>query len=137
MKNAKDIGIAVIRCGLGVMFMYHGWSKMTGGSHGWEALGRAIETFGIHGGFRWWGLMAAVSEFFGGACLIIGLGTRIAAFFMLCVMVTAAAMHMRQGNGLLVASHAIENGIVFLGLICMGAGSFSIDAWIAKARKKT
>jgi putative oxidoreductase len=36
-------------------------------------------------------------------------------------------MHLSKGDGLSVASHAIENGIVFFSLIFIGPGRLSLD----------
>jgi hypothetical protein len=47
---------------------------------------------------------------------------------MAATMAVAATMHLRGGDGLPVASHAIEAGIAFLGLLLLGAGAYSFDA---------
>jgi putative oxidoreductase len=36
-------------------------------------------------------------------------------------------MHIKNGDGFNAASHAIEAGIVFLSLILIGPGHFSLD----------
>ena len=41
--------------------------------------------------------------------------------------VVAAISHLSRGDGLSGASHAIELGIVFLSLILIGAGKYSLD----------
>ena len=46
---------------------------------------------------------------------------------MLLTMTVAAAMHLGKGDGLKGASHAIEAGVVFLSLILIGPGTYSID----------
>ena len=42
-------------------------------------------------------------------------------------MLVAAVSHLSRGDGLSGASHAIELGIVFLSLIVIGAGKYSVD----------
>jgi putative oxidoreductase len=71
--------------------------------------------------------MAALTELAGGVLLIIGLFFRSACIFLAITMAVAAAMHLGKGDGLQVASHAIEDGILFLGLFFIGPGKFSMD----------
>ena len=130
----RDVGLLVLRVGLGVMFLHHGWPKISGGPEKWAQIGMATANLGVTFAPAFWGLMAALSEFGGGLCLIAGFATRIAAFFMAGTMAVAATMHLSSGDGLSVASHAIEAGVVFLSLILIGAGRFSLDARIAGRR---
>ena len=123
-----DLGLLLMRVGLGLMFMTcHGGPKLFGGPAVWEKVGAAMGALGIQAFPVFWGLLAAAAEFFGGLCLMLGLFTRPAALFMALTMAVATTMHLAKGDGILVASHAIEDGIVFLSLIVMGAGSYSLD----------
>lgn len=130
----RDVGLLVLRVGIGLMFVHHGWPKISGGPEKWAQIGGAIANLGITVAPTFWGLMAALSEFGGGLCLIAGFKTRIAALFMACTMAVATTMHLSQGDGVSVASHAIEAGVVFLSLVLIGAGRFSLDATL---RRKT
>ena len=120
----RDFGLLVLRLGVGVMFLFHGWPKLMGGPVKWEALGTAMGYLGIHVIPVFWGLMAALSEFFGGVCLILGVVFRPACLLLLGTMAVAATMHLQRGDGLQVASHAIELGFVFFGLLFVGPGRF-------------
>jgi putative oxidoreductase len=71
--------------------------------------------------------MAACAEFFGGLCLLLGLFTRPAALFLAITMTVAATMHLSRGDGIAVASHAIEDGIMFVALLLIGPGRYSLD----------
>ncbi len=122
-----DIGLLILRVGIGIMFLYHGAPKLFGGPVKWEKLGMAMSYAGIHFMPVIWGLMAAISEFFGGICLILGLFFRAVCILLAITMGIAVSMHLQKGEGLMVASHAIEDGIVFLGLILIGPGRYSID----------
>jgi putative oxidoreductase len=130
--RGRDIGLFVLRMGLGIMFLYHGWPKIVGGPTVWTALGGAIGTFGIAFWPGFWGFMAAVAEFVGALALICGLFFRTFCTLMLITMIVAAAMHLHKGDGLGLASHAIELGIVFLSLIFIGPGRLSLQALIWK-----
>lgn len=118
----RDFGLLVLRLGVGVMFLFHGWPKLMGGPVKWEALGTAMGYLGIHVIPVFWGLTAALSEFFGGVCLILGVVFRPACLLLLGTMAVAATMHLQRGDGLQVASHAIELGFVFFGLLFVGPG---------------
>jgi putative oxidoreductase len=83
-------------------------------------------SLGIKAFPAFWGFLAAVSECIGGLCLVLGLFTRPAAFFMAMTMVVAATMHLTRGDGIQVASHAIEDGLVFFSLILIGAGRYRL-----------
>ena len=127
-----DVGLLVLRVGFGIMFIVHGYPKITGGPDVWEQLGGAMGTFGITFMPQAWGFMAAFAEFAGGILLVLGLLVRPASLFLFITMVVAAAMHLSQGHGLGKASHAIEAGIVFLALIIIGGGALSADAFFKK-----
>ena len=109
------------------MFMWHGYGKITGGPEMWLKLGQATGAVGIHFAPKFFGFMASVAEFGGGMCLIIGFLMRPAALMMALTMTVAASMHLAKGDGLGIASHAIEAGIVFYSLILIGPGRFSLD----------
>lgn len=127
MGRYRDFGLLVLRIGLGVMFLWHGAPKLLGGPEKWEKLGSAMTSTGINAIPVFWGFMASFSEFFGGICLILGLLFRPACTLLTITMAVAASMHLGKGDGLNGASHAIEDGIVFLSLLLIGPGKYSID----------
>lgn len=87
----KDLGIFILRAGLGAMFMVaHGAGKLFGGPSQWETLGRAMQFVGVDTAPVVWGLLAAITEFFGGFFLLLGLYVRPAALAMTAVMVVAS-----------------------------------------------
>lgn len=123
----RNTGLLILRIGLGVMMMVHGLPKIMGGPTGWEGLGGSMKVIGI--GFlpTFWGFMAAISEGLGGFLLILGLFFRPVNLLLVFTMIIAALVHFGKGDGLDGASHAIELGIVFLSLIFIGPGKYSID----------
>jgi len=132
LEKHKNLGFLILRIGVGLMFMFHGYGKLQGGAMVWEKVGSAMGNFGITFGHQFFGLLATLSEFLGGLCFALGLFFRPACFFLTSVMVVAATMHLKNGDGLNVASHAIEAGFVFLGFLFIGAGPDSLDEKLKK-----
>lgn len=129
-ETLRDAGLLTLRVGLGVMFMLHGWGKITGGMEMWERLGGAMANLGITFMPAFWGFMAAFAEFGGGLMLALGLLTRVAGFLMFFTMIVAVTVHVAKGDDMGGWSHAAEAGIVFFSLILIGPGAFSIDAYL-------
>ena len=127
-RQLVDIGLLVLRVGLGAMMIGHGWGKLTGGPEVWVKLGGAMSTFGITFAPTFWGFCAAAAEVFGGLALIVGLGTRVAAASLAFTMFVAWAMHFSKGDPFTSWSHSAEDGIAFLALILTGAGKYSLDS---------
>lgn len=127
LSNYKNLGLLIIRVGLGVMFIYHGVPKLSGGPEHWEKIGGAMKVVGISYAPAFWGFMAAITETFGGLLLMIGLAFRPVCILLVINLIVAALMHFAKGAGLEGAAHAIEDAITFLGLIFIGPGIYSID----------
>jgi putative oxidoreductase len=127
LSNYKNFGLLIIRVGLGIMFIYHGFPKLTGGVHSWEGLGHSTKYVGIHFWPVLWGFLAAVTETFGGFLLIIGLAFRPVCILLFINLVVAAASHFGKGGDLGDAAHAIEDAIMFAGLLFIGPGKYSVD----------
>lgn len=124
---SRDFGLLILRIGIGVMFMTHGWPKITGGTEMWTGIGESMGNLGISFAPIFWGFMAAFAEFFGGLLLVLGLFFRITNFLLVFTMIVAAIAHLKGDDGFGGASHAIEAGILFFSLIFIGPGRFSLD----------
>ena len=132
-EERRDLGLLVLRLGVGVMFVVvHGGPKLFGGPERWSAIGAAMGSLGIHAFPVVWGFLAAASECVGGLCLMLGLFVRPAACFMAMTMAVAATMHLVQGDGIQRASHAIEAGIVFVSLLLIGAGRYTVPRVLSR-----
>lgn len=130
LGNYKNFGLLIIRIGLGIMFIYHGLPKLMGGPKTWTGVGGATNYIGIHFFHMLWGLIAAIVETFGGFLVIIGLAFRPACLLLVIDLLVAANFHLHQTGpmgGLGAASHAIEDAIMFAGLLFIGPGKYSAD----------
>ena len=127
LSRYRDLGLLILRLGLGTMFIAHGGPKLMGGPEMWTGIGQAMSNFGVTSAPAFWGFMAGFAEAGGGVCLVLGLFMRPACLLLAVTMGVAARHHFAQGDGLMGASHAIELGIVFLSLILIGPGKYSID----------
>jgi len=127
LGNFKNTGLLLIRIGLGIMFIMHGYPKLMGGPEMWKGVGSAMGTVGITFLPEVWGLLAAAAEAVGGLLFLIGAFFRPVALILAFTMLIAALSHLSRGDGLMGASHAIEIGIVFLGLAFVGPGKYSVD----------
>ncbi|MGY3055023.1 putative oxidoreductase [Pedobacter sp. UYEF25] len=123
----RNTGLLLLRVGLGIMFISHGFPKMAGGPANWEKIGGTMHVVGIHFIPTFWGFMAAFAETFGGFLIIVGLFFRPACLLILMTMIIASTMKLGLGSGFMAASQPIEMAIVFVSLLLIGPGKYSVD----------
>ena len=121
-----------MRIGLGITFMIHGFPKLAGGPEGWAGLGGAMANWGITFAPTFWGFIGATAEFAGGILLLLGLFFRPVCIVLLLTMATATMVHLKNDDPFSTLSHALELGIVFLGLFFTGPGRYSLDYRLSK-----
>ena len=78
--------------------------------------------------------MASLAEFGGGILLVFGLFTRSTSAFMAFTMFVAFMQHTSKLDPWNRAIYPMEMFAVFMALIFLGAGKFSIDALISKKK---
>ena len=117
-------GLLILRIGVGIAFMVHGFPKLfMGGALG---LSKGLVATGIPGGVVA-AYLAASAEFFGGMALIAGLLFRPTTVILAFTMLVALTYHLRHGDSFITYSHALESGILFVALTLSGPGRFSLD----------
>lgn len=121
-----------LRIAIGFLTMLHGFPKIMSGASGWQSLGGVMAIFGIHFLPTMWGCIAACTEFFGGIALMIGLGTRVAAFFNVIMMFVALGMHLQKKDPFTIYSFALTMIVVFMFLLFAGSGPLSLDSYLYK-----
>jgi putative oxidoreductase len=135
LYSYQDEGLLIVRVGIGVMFLLHGWPKMMGGPQVWTNVGSAVETVGITGGFTFFGFMAAFAETVGGLFIALGLFFRFSNFLLFATMVVATMKHVMANDGFSGYSHALEAAYLFIGLFFIGPGRYSLDyLWFDRVR---
>ena len=127
-----------LRLALGLIFIGHGAQKVFGAFNGpgWAKI-TAFPTpfFFMRPSWLWMGA-AALSELIGGILVLLGLLTRVGAFLILCVMLTALlGVHLKNG---FFAPGGIEYPFalagVCLALLVAGGGQASVDSALMGAR---
>lgn len=127
LKN-RDFGLLIIRAGIGIsMLTLHGLPKITGGVDKWKAVGSGMKVIGIDFLPVFWGFAAAATETFGSFLLILGLFHRPVSALLAFTMLIATLVHLNSGDGISVASHAMELGLIFIALIFTGPGKYAVD----------
>jgi putative oxidoreductase len=127
--RSVNIGLLVLRVGIGLQFVLHGWPKLSGGAEKWAKLGNNMALMGFDYYPTFWGFMAAFAEFGGGLLVVFGLLTRPASFLLAFTMLVAALKHWSEPDATwMAASHALELMIVFVALYIMGPGKLSLDS---------
>jgi putative oxidoreductase len=129
-----DLGLLVLRVGIGVTFALHGFQKLFGwfGGGGRARTAAWFSSLGFGDG-RTAVLLAGVSEIAGGFGLALGLLTPFAAAAMVGTMTTAAFVNNAEAGFWSVAKGWELNGyliVVAASVAIAGPGAVSIDAWL-------
>ncbi|MBV9209554.1 MAG: DoxX family protein [Acidobacteria bacterium] len=133
-----------VRLALGAIFFAHGAQKVFGwwGGRGFSASVSGTPPFGFMRPAWFWMGAAVFSEFLGSLLVFFGLLTRVGAFFIMCVVLTAM-FGVHWAGGFFMSSQpipGIEYTLALLGmslaLVIAGGGQASIDMGLMKARRR-
>jgi putative oxidoreductase len=113
--------------GLGIAFL-HGYGKVFGGRMEGFSEGVAKMGFPIPHFFAW---ASALSEFLGGILIVLGLGTRVAAF-VLFINMSVAAFIRHSNDPFSVKELALLYWVFSVAIVLMGPGSLSLDRYISR-----
>lgn len=131
-----DLALLIVRVAIGLVFVAHGAQKLF-----------IIGLAGITSGFAQYGVpspaiaapLVTFVELFGGAALIIGLLTRLAALGIAADML-GAILIVHGKNGFFLPTgfeFAFMLCVVAIALVLAGAGPYSVDAVIASRRTRS
>jgi putative oxidoreductase len=133
IRTSQNWAILPIRLALGAVMFAHGAQKVFG-VWGGPGFNRWISQAAPFPEMRpaWaWLAASALSEFIGGALVMIGLYTRVGAFFIACVMIVAIfGVHWRYGFFIEVGGFEFPVALLGMAIALMihGGGAASIDA---------
>ncbi|WP_338117973.1 DoxX family protein [Streptomyces coryli] len=128
MSDAENWALLLVRLGLGVVMLLHGWNH-------WRGKGGIDGTAGWFGGLgltrpRLQAWFSVLTELGAGALLILGLGTPLACAAVVGVMLVAGLLAHRR-NGFFVFKDGYEYvlvlSLVAIALAAFGPGAASID----------
>jgi putative oxidoreductase len=121
-----------VRLALGLIFIAHGAQKVFGvwGGPGWAKFTQAGAPFGFMRPAWLWMGMAAITELVGGLLILLGLLTRVGAFFLAITMLVAM-FGVHWSGGFFLSNRGIEYTVALLGmslaLLIVGGGRLSVD----------
>ncbi|MDD2725603.1 MAG: DoxX family protein [Methylovulum sp.] len=124
----------VLRLPIGLILAAHGGQKLFAwfGGYGLEGTGQWMASVGLQPGFLM-ALLAGSAEFFGGAALMLGLMTRIAAAANVLTM-AVALLWVHASQGFFMSAHGIEYALALLAatvsLMIMGGGQYSLERYL-------
>lgn len=129
LAKYRDTGLLLMRVGLGVCYIIHGFPKLMGGPKTWTTIGHAMNNLGIDVFPMFWGFMAGFAEAIGGTLLILGFCYRPICLMLMFTMLVATLQLAgdRKTRDFKLYSHPLKMSFVFFGLAFAGPGRFSID----------
>lgn len=126
-KDTTDLGIALLRISLGIMFVSHGLLLKVF-TFGFAGTAGFFESIGLPG---WSAHVVILLETVGGLALIFGAGTRYVAAALIPVLVGAAWFHL--GNGWVFSyegggwEYPVYLVVLAFAQVLLGPGALSID----------
>ena len=142
--EVQDWALFALRAAFGVLFIFHGYPKLT---H--LRLWSEVMKIPIFLGF-----LSAISMFMGGFGLIVGFFTPFVCLFLICSMVFALYLQINMGLPLVPTEpylipqsqylgadgkgeppsleKAFIYNVVLIVLLAFGPGAYSLDAWLLK-----
>ncbi|MDZ7720441.1 MAG: DoxX family protein [Balneolaceae bacterium] len=117
----SDLALLLLRVGVGVIFIYHGWGKLTGIE--------GVQGFFGNVGIPLPALMAwvvAIIEFFGGIMVLFGAYAKI-PYLLLAFIMVVALFTVKIGQGFEAARIDLMLLLTTLALFFLGSGAYSVD----------
>ena len=130
LDNLQPWGALLLRLVLGAAMVYHGYSKVVpaNGLHASPLTAlHHFSQFGASLGLpRWLGYVSALTEFVGGASLVLGLFTRFAAL-MIAINMGVALVTVNLHHGYAGSEYTLALIAMALMLLFFGAGAVALD----------
>jgi len=121
-----DVGILIIRSGLGLSFVtFHGLPHLLKGPEAWKLLGYSLNYLGIYFFPAWWGFLASLFLIIGGILLFIGYFHRFAIFLLIPVLFIALIRDFTN-TGINGALYPAVILLVLIGLLYTDPGRYRL-----------
>jgi putative oxidoreductase len=135
--SSANLALLILRVGSGLIFIPHGYPKMTGGGGeekgGQAHLTQSLAQMGLPFPRAFAALVGAI-QFFGGLLLIIGLQTQWVAIALAFVMLVATGRVLVQRGFVGNADFPFSLLVAALALALLGGGTVSVDQVLLAAR---
>ena len=133
MRDPQAWGKALLRITLGIIFVVHGYRHF---AHGGRATASFIAKMGFPVEFSatlaWYLIIVHVV---GGALMVIGFWTRLAAFLQLPIMVSAVALlHAKEGFDELEFPLLVL--VATVAVVLLGPGTLAVDRGAGGGRRR-
>lgn len=131
LHHNKSFGLFVIRLVVGVLFVLHGYMKLSN-------IDGTVAGFTQMGFAPFWAYVVSLVEFLGGISLVIGYGASVASALLAITMLVAILTVHKTGG--LIGPNSGELAIVMfavtLGLTFAGSGKYSLSSCCGCATKQ-
>lgn len=123
-KN-PDLGLLLIRLGLGIIFIAHGWQKF-------GAMDGTIAFFGSLGLPAVVAYLISTIELLGGIALVLGIYTQWAGLLIALLMV--GAIYLVKFKMGLIGGYELDLGLLIaaLNIFFTGPGKYTVQSWMKK-----
>ncbi len=124
----KNLGLLLLRVSVGIIFIYHGWSKLGN-------MDPVVGTFADMG-FpfpAFFAYVIAIAELLGGACAVLGIFTRLVGLGLAIIMLGALII-VHSGGGAFspMAQTSLALFGASMGMVAAGGGHWKI--WSCKCK---
>ncbi len=117
-----DCGLFLIRIGLALVFIFHGWGK-------WQDIGGTVGFFGSLGLAAAFAYLVAAVELLGGIAMLLGLWTEVAGVLLAVVMLVAIYLVTFNG-GFTGYEFNLMLLLAALGVAMTGPGAYTVRKWM-------
>lgn len=130
--HVLQAALCFLRVSIGLITLFHGIPKITGGIEAWRNLGTFVQPLGIYFLPVMWGFLGACTQFFGGTLLALGLATRLASLALILMMIVAVAWHLDRSDSYNVWSFPLSLIVVYATFVWLGGGVYSVDYYLTR-----
>ena len=123
----REMGLLLMRVGLGVLFIILTGPVLFGGPARWANFGGAIKSLGLHSHYQIWGFIGALLGSLGGTLMILGLFFRPAVLLVLAITFVHLLGVLEGVGSFRVNLAPVELAVILVGLLFVGPGKYSVD----------